>query len=205
MLCNVEYPNITDVATMRFMRNIDLLWCPPLLSAVVSSLRIVQIPSETTILDNKESNLPSAHWRQHIALILTGKCGARATEQCNWRGSWSRSGSRLGAGRTLLTDKRHGTCDLGFFFVPFFLPLHKVHVVAFPSLSRCISLPSQNYLLTLVKPHGAFFSCREFIMSCLSILLIPLNTLQADGDLWQPTCHIFIQPLRRSIIHCCRG
>lgn len=156
---------MTGVVTMRQMQNIDLLWCPPLLSAAVSLLFIVQIPSETTIFDNKESNLPSAHWRQHIGLILTGKCGARATEQCNWRGSWSRSGSRLGAGRALLTDKRHRTCDLGFCFV-FLLPFFSFLSPAQQS-SRCyfhlfvshvcrISLPSQNHLLTLVKPHGAF-------------------------------------------------
>lgn len=123
---------------MRLSRNIDLLRSPPLLSAAVSSLFIVQIPSETTILDNKESNLLSAHWRQHIGLILTGKCGARAAEQCNWRGSWSRSGSRLGAGRAPLTDKRHKTSDLGFifcsflYFAPSFRPLCKVHVFCFP-------------------------------------------------------------------------
>lgn len=155
MLCNVEYPNITNVVTMRFMQNIDLLRCPPLLCAAVSSLFIVQIPSETTILDNKESNLPSAHWRQHIGLILTGKCGARATEQCNWRGSWSRSGSWLGTGRALLTDKRHEACDLGFYYFFFFPPFLSPTL---QSSRRCLlhvcrSLPSQNHLPTSIKPH----------------------------------------------------
>lgn len=113
--------------------NIDLLWCPSLLSVAVSPLFIVLIPSATPIWDNKESNLPSAHWRQHIGLILTGKCGARATEQCNWRGSCSRSGSRLRARRAQFTDKRHSERDLevfllrfrSFFFFSFFLPLSK--------------------------------------------------------------------------------
>lgn len=132
MVYNVECPNITGVVTMRFMWNIDWLWCPSLLSVAVSPLFIVLISSATPIWDNKESNLPSAHWRQHIGLILTGKCGARATEQCNWRGSCSRSGSRLGARRARLTDKRHGTWPWSFllrfrsfFFLSFFLPLSK--------------------------------------------------------------------------------
>lgn len=193
--------------------NIDLLWCPSLLSVAVSPLFIVLIPSATPIWDNKESNLPSAHWRQHIGLILTGKCGARATEQCNWRGSCSRSGSRLRARRAQFTDKRHSESDLEVFllnFVPFFSFLFFSHSAS----SRCrvpvfvshvcrISLPSWSHLPTISK--ATFFSCREFIMSCFSIPIIPLNTLQADSDLCQPTCQIFIQPLRRSIIHCCRG
>lgn len=147
------------------MQNIDVLWCPPLLSAAVSALFIVQIPSEKTILDNKGSKLPSARWRQHIGLFLTAKCGARATEQCNWRGSWSRSGSRLGAGRALLTDKRHGTCDLGFFFsrsffICFLSPTQQSSRCCFRLFVShvCrISPPSQNPHLILVKPHGAYF------------------------------------------------
>lgn len=145
MLHDVEHPNVTD---MRSMWNIDLLCGPsPLSRAVSPPLFTVLLPSATAVLDNKESNLPSAHWRRHIAPVLTEKCGARATEQCNWRGTGlesdcSRSGSRLGYGRTLLTDRRRGTCDLVIFFLlPFsliFLPLSKVYVAAFTSLSRLL-------------------------------------------------------------------
>lgn len=119
------YSNIIGIIMMYFIFNFFVVWYPFLLSTAASPVFIVPFLSVTRLLDNKESNLQSVHWWRYIGLILMGKCGARATEQCNWRGSCSRSGSRPGAGRALLAHKRHGACDLGFSlpFSVFFIPL----------------------------------------------------------------------------------
>lgn len=133
-----------------------------LLCAALSALIIVHIPSETTILDNKGSNLPSARWRQHIGLILTGKCRARATEQCNWRGSWSRSGSDwvLGEPDSMTKNMEHVTLGFFFFCPHFRLFLSSSHLANFtlfpsPLLSHMSSWFSTTPTLAVV-PLGAY-------------------------------------------------
>lgn len=142
---------------MYFILNFFLLWCAFPLPTAASTVFIVPILSVTRLLDNKESNLQSVHWWRYIGLILMGNCGARATERCNWRGSCSRSGSILGAGRALFAHKRHGACDLGFSlpFSVFFVPLTPYFMFPFFTHISWLSLILLDFSPSLETFHKA--------------------------------------------------
>lgn len=112
----------------------------------------------------------------------------------------------LGEPCSLTKDMEHVTLDFRSLFLSFSSYSQQTSCSHFsPIYHDClpscwISLPPWRHF---IKPHVFCFS-REFIMSCFSILIIPLN-MQSDSHLCQPACQIFIQPLSQSISQCCHG
>lgn len=130
-----------------------------------------------------------------------GRCEARAAKQCNWRGSFSRSGSRADTGRTLFTDKGREHAWVFSFYPNLAVPpiSYNPHFAFHPSLCPINQPPlsSSSFLFmpisTFNKTAWSLFS-REFIMSYFPINIIPLNMLQAISQSLLPASLSDIHP-----------
>lgn len=166
----IEHPNETDVVAMRFVWNVGLLRHLWVFSAAVSPLT-VPIPPATTVLDNKESILPSvtdgntlvSFWRGSVEHVLLNGVTREAAV----------AGQREQAGcwESPAHSQKTQTMWPWIFFPTYFslispfsiLPLGRIDLLRSPFvLNVCrISLPCRSHLSTINKATWSFFFLQE--------------------------------------------
>lgn len=149
--------------------------------SVVPPPFIVLMESVSELLDNKEINLQSVRWWKHVGLLWSGA-------EWNRRGTVSRRSWREPCFLTNMRKReftRFNPLNPSFFICLF----HCLHPLI--PVSPCLFVEP---CFDCSSNRMAFVPFRQFIMSCLTVQLIPLNVRQSFRRYCQTKIHPATQP-----------